>query len=77
MPIGGPQGGVTYLQMVEYVARVTDPMEGQMDAHDVWHLEQLTTAQRADRANRIAMFSVWIASGAFIASIVLGIVFRH
>lgn len=68
---------MTYSQMVEYVARVTDPIEAHMASHDVWHREQLTIAQQQGRTNRIAMLGIWVAVAALIAGIVLPLVFRH
>lgn len=77
MPPGLSPNGVTYQQMVDYVARVTDPMEDHMDAHDTWHRDQLTIAQRADRAARLSLASVWVAIGALIVTLVLGLAVHH
>lgn len=69
MTSGGPRGALTYQQMVEYVARVTDPIEGHMAKHDTWHLERLTAEQAAWRANRISMWAVIIAATGVFAEI--------
>lgn len=77
MAIGNQNGAVSYQQMVEYVARVTDPIEAHMSAHDSWHLQRLTVEQQAARANRLAMLGIWVAVAALVASIVIGVAFRH
>lgn len=77
MPIQGQSPGVSYSQMVEYVARVTDPMEAHMRTHDAWHLERLTTEQLAARANRVAMLSVYVALAAIVVSLLLAFLPHH
>lgn len=77
MASGVPFGAVTYQQMVEYVGRVTDPIEAHMSTHDAWHLQRLTVEQQAARSYRLAMIGVWVAVAALVASIVIGVAFRH
>lgn len=77
MATGIRAGAISYREMVEYVATVTDPLEAHMDAHDVWHRDQLTIAQRADRAARLALLSNWVAIAALVASVVLAVWLRH
>lgn len=77
MPPGFPPSGVTYHQMVDYVATQVTPVEVDMDAHNVWHRDQLTIAQRADRAVRLGLASIWVAVAAIIVSIVLAVVLHH
>lgn len=49
---------LTYEQMVEYVARVTDPIEEHLTTHDKWHLDRLSAEQQAHQAVRIAAASM-------------------
>lgn len=71
MTSGGLRGAVTYQQLVEYVARVTDPMEEHMSKHDTWHLDRLTAEDQAQRANRIAIFAVVVTLVSLIVEISL------
>lgn len=66
-------GGVTYQQMVEYVARVTDPMEDHMTAHDTWHRDRLTAEEQANKANFRANLSIYIAAVAVVVTIIFGL----
>lgn len=63
--------------MVDYVARVTDPIEEHMAKHDTWHMERLTAEQAAFRANRISSLAVAFAAAGIIVEIVLAIALRH
>lgn len=74
---GGPRDALSYQQMVEYVARVTDPMEQHMSAHDKWHLERLTAEQAAFRANRISAWAVTFAAVGIVVEVVLALALHH
>lgn len=77
MATGRALHNLTYEQMVAYVATQITPLEVDMKAHDEWHLDQLTIAQRADRAVRWAAWGVWIAGASLVSVIVLALVHHH
>lgn len=77
MALDNRQGWVSYQQMVAYVATQTNPLGDRMNEHDAWTLNQLTVAQRADRAARLAAWGVWIAAGALVLTAVALLVHLH
>lgn len=70
MATGGPYGAVTYVQMVDYVARVTDPMEEHMREHDTWHRDRLTAERLSVKATNQARLASLIAAAAVILNLV-------
>lgn len=68
---------LTYEQMVEYVARVTDPIEEHLTSHDKWHLERLSAEQQARQALMIAAASMVITVILAVMGLVLQFLGHH
>lgn len=70
----GTRTGLTYQQMVEYVGRVTDPIEEHMAAHDAWHRDRLTAEQQSRQAFQLAAAGLILTFASLVAFIVFALI---